>query len=72
MDALLLSVLLAVASPEEPKPILCPPYPGDPPWRPITCYMLSHLTVPPDRPYVDYHGKPFRFEWKPVEEGAGS
>lgn len=30
--------------------VLCPAYPGDPPWRPMTCFILSRLGQPWDRP----------------------
>ena len=39
MTSLLLLFALAAHEPE----ILCPPCPGDPPWRPITCFILSRL-----------------------------
>lgn len=31
-------------------PILCPAYPSDPPWRPMTCYIWTRMGEPPDRP----------------------
>ena len=37
------SVMLALALATQEPAILCPPCPGDPPWRPITCYVLSRL-----------------------------
>ena len=39
MTGLLLLFALATQEPA----ILCPPCPGDPPWRPITCFILSRL-----------------------------
>lgn len=29
--------------------VLCPPCPGDPPWRAYTCYILTRLGEPPGR-----------------------
>ncbi|MBI4093182.1 MAG: hypothetical protein HY420_04630 [Candidatus Kerfeldbacteria bacterium] len=38
------------AAPPVASIIECPAYPGDPPWRPITCWILSRLGEPPTRP----------------------
>ena len=35
---------------ESPAPILCPAYPGDDPWRWMTCYIWTRMGEPPDRP----------------------
>jgi hypothetical protein len=47
----MIHVLLALQfMSHQPTPtILCPAYPGDPPWRPITCFILTHMGEPPDR-----------------------
>jgi len=38
-------------------PVLCPADQNDPPWRPITCYILSRLGEPDDRIRL-YEGEP--------------
>lgn len=43
-------ILLLVLAPIRSDQILCPAYPDDPPWRWMTCFMLSRMGVPPDRP----------------------
>jgi len=45
MTALALAVLLATPMPR----IECPACPGDPPWRWMTCFMLTHMAEPWDR-----------------------
>jgi hypothetical protein len=45
IDALALWAMLSLAQPK----IQCPAYPGDPPWRPCTCFILAHMGTPPDR-----------------------
>ena len=52
----MIGALLLIASLEAP-PVLCPALPGEPPWRPITCYILSRLGEPDDRPTF-YKGEP--------------
>ena len=44
-----LIVVLMLSTAQKPQPILCPAWPNDPPWRPMTCYMLSRLGEPWDR-----------------------
>ena len=33
----------------ETAEIRCPAYAEDPPWRPMTCWILSRMGEPPDR-----------------------
>lgn len=40
--------------------ILCPAYPGDPPWRPWTCRMLAMLQIPPDRAPYEVRSMPVK------------
>lgn len=47
MIEIAVSIMLNLAPPA--TPVLCPPYPGDPPWRPMTCFILTRLGTPPDR-----------------------
>lgn len=62
MNALLLVAALH-ASPADS--VLCPAYPGDPPWRPITCWLLTRLGVPRDRPpFKDESGQPVEVRWE--------
>lgn len=53
IQALLVLTLAAhpVATPADSSRVCvrCPAYHGDPPWRPITCYILSRMGIPPDR-----------------------
>jgi len=50
---------------------LCPQYPGDPPWRPMTCWMLARLGIPPDRAFIDPKtGKAWQPDWQPVDESG--
>ncbi len=56
MNELLLSVVLSVAPVDS---VLCPAYPGDPENRPMLCWILSRLGVPPDRSAAATFG-PFR------------
>ncbi len=42
----MIDLFLVMAIPDE---VLCPALPDDPPWRPITCYILAHMGEPPNR-----------------------
>lgn len=60
LSGLALWALLAAV----PGPVQCPPWPGDPPWRGITCRILSRMGQAPDRPEW-----PSRVEPVPIEPG---
>jgi hypothetical protein len=50
---------------------LCPQDPGDPPWRPMTCWMMARLGIPPDPDFVDVKtAKPWVPDWKPVNDNG--
>jgi hypothetical protein len=45
--------------------LLCPAYPGDPPWRWMTCYIWLGMRHDSDRPFLhQQQGKPVEIRWQ--------
>lgn len=58
-------LLLAALNGAPRDSMLCPAYPGDPPWRKYTCYIWLGLQNPPDRPFLDRQkGQPVDTRWQ--------